>query len=125
MKVLSVLLISINALVICAWEKAAEDAYVKWQLEFGANFTCDSDLQLSKLNFMMNFKMISKHNQKYKANCNMSYDLGLWEKSYLTGGEMNLLYNGLNITGAVPPHLIDSDTSMDVSQRAVYVGKCP
>lgn len=122
MKILTVLLISMRAFVICGWDKTAEDAYDKWQLEFGTNSTCDSDLQLSKLNFMMNFRKVSAHNQLYKKTCNMSYDLGLWANSYLTDDEMNLLYNGLNISGAVHPSLIDSDTSMDVTQRAVYVG---
>lgn len=122
MKVLTVLLISISFHVIYSWDKSSEDAYDKWQLEFGTNFTCDSDLKLSKLNFMMNFQKISAHNQQYKNTCNMSYDLGLWQNSYLTVDEMNLLYNGLNITGVVHPSLIDSDTSMNVKQRSVYVG---
>lgn len=99
MKNLKLIMIIICALFsfVIAWTEEILKEFKEWETEMELDFPCKADKNSAIANYIKNREKILQHNM-HKLNLkNCTYDLGLWEFSYMNDSEVNSRLNGLKI----------------------------
>lgn len=115
MNVLIVFLLMRVALAHCLCSLPYDEEFERWKSLFNKTFDCEYDETSRFENFVRNKERIDDHNRKFNRVCNVTYKLGLWERSDLSEIEVNEMYNGLFIDSN------DSDTDA-LDERTIFLG---